>query len=218
MIVVIGSPVGRLHESEVLAAGMPAQVALAAAAAGSQVQLLGRTGDDPVADGLLQGLSRGGVGHVALLRDPARQTPIEPDRSLANEERMSIEDDVPAEPAVTTSRPTLDAGDIDLGLRYLADFRVIVVAEAAGADVARVVSEAAGRNAARLVMVVGAGSELSGDLPADAIVFEAPEDDPDGVFAALVGTFAAALDNGTAPGAAFRSSIETEGWTAAVPE
>jgi len=68
------------------------------------------------------------------------------------------------------------------------------------------------------VLVVGAGADLPDDLPADAIVFEAPADDRDGVFATLVGTFAAALDDGADTAEAFRSSIVAEGWTEAAVE
>ena len=50
------------------------------------------------------------------------------------------------------------------------------------------------------------------------IVFEAPADDPDGDFAALVGRFAAALDDGVDAGDAFRSSLAEEGWTPAVAD
>ena len=53
-------------------------------------------------------------------------------------------------------------------------------------------------------------------LPPDAIVFEAPAEDPDGDFAALVGRFAAALDDGTDAADAFRSSLAEEGWTEAI--
>ena len=44
-------------------------------------------------------------------------------------------------------------------------------------------------------------------------MFEAPDADPDGVFADLVGSFAAALDDGVEPGEAFRASVESDGWT-----
>ena len=55
-----------------------------------------------------------------------------------------------------------------------------------------------------------------GDVGSDATVVQAPESDPDGVFATLIGTFAAALDGGAEPDAAFRSSVAADGWTAAV--
>jgi hypothetical protein len=68
------------------------------------------------------------------------------------------------------------------------------------------------------VVVVEAGAEPPAELPPDAIVFEAPADDPDGDFAALVGRFAAALDDGADAGVAFRSSLAEEGWTEAVAD
>jgi len=52
-------------------------------------------------------------------------------------------------------------------------------------------------------------------LPSDVVAFEAPDADPDGVFAALVGRFAADLDGGVEPGEAFRTSTATHGWTGA---
>jgi len=219
VIVVIGSPTGQLRDNEIVAGGTPARVALAAAAAGREVQLLGRTGDDPAADGLLLGLTQGGVGHAALLRDPARPTPLEK-ISVPDDGTASIDDEPPA-PAVSgdpSTRPAIEAADVDLGLRYLADFAVLVVAEPAGDDVIRVAAEASRWNAARLLLVVDAGSELPGALPGDAIVFEAPDDDRDGLFASFVGTFAAALDDGADPADAFRSSIAAEGWTEAAAE
>lgn len=217
MIVVIGSPVGRLQDEDVLAAGTAARVALAAALAGRSVQLVGRTGDDPAADGLLLSLARGGVGHVALLRDPARQTPLEAE--LATDAVDPLSPDEPELPPLEPlERPTLDAADVELGLRYLTEFAVLVLAEPAGPDVVQVVAEAARWNAAQLLMVVDSGIVPADGLPSDAIVFEAPADDRDGVFATLVGTFAAALDDGADPAEAFRSSIAAEGWTEAAPD
>lgn len=217
MIVIIGSPVGRLEDREILAAGTPSRVALAAASAGKDVQLLGRTGDDLTADGLLLDLTRGGVGHVAMLRDPARVTPLEPAIAADDDPARTIE--ASTQPAFDTpARPILDAPDVDLGLRYLADYTVIVLAEPAEPGVVRVVVEASLRNAAQLLVVVERASSVSADLPPDAIVFEAPADDPDGDFAALVGRFAAALEDGTDAADAFRTSVAAHGWTASVPE
>ncbi|HEX7949063.1 MAG TPA: hypothetical protein VF494_01845 [Candidatus Limnocylindrales bacterium] len=218
MIVVIGSPVGWLRDETVMPTGTPARAALAAAAAGRQVQLVGRTGDDLTADGLLLSLTRGGVGHVALLRDPTRATPLvlEPPYEEAI---LAPSDDEPVmrnpEPP---SAPALDAGDVDLGLRYLGDYAVIVLAEAASTDEVRVVADAASRSGARLLVVVESGDEPPAGLPPEAIVFEAPPEDPDGDFAALVGRFAAALDDGADAGDAFRSSLAEEGWTEAVAD
>lgn len=218
VIVVIGSPVGWLRDEEVVPAGTPARAALAAAAAGSRVQLVGRTGDDPAADALLLGLVRGGVGHVALLRDPARPTTLVPDPSNDDLGPAAPDDEAPAAAVQPAPAPPLDAGDVDLGLRYLTDYGVVVLAEPASPDVVRVVGDAATWSGARLVMVVGPGDEPPPGLPPDAIVFEAPADDADGDFAALVGRFAAALDDGSDAADAFRSSIAEEGWTPAVAD
>jgi sugar/nucleoside kinase (ribokinase family) len=216
VIVVIGSPLGRLLDEDVVAAGTVARVALAAASAGRSVQLVGRTGDDPAAAGLLLSLARSGVGHAALLRDPACQTLLEAASTSDDAGPLSL--DEPELPAPESSeRPSLDATDVELGLRYLAEFAVLVLAEPAGRDVVQVVADAARWNAARLLIVVEAGAVPDDRLPPDAIVFEAPADDREGVFATLVGTFAAALDGGADPAAAFRSSIEAEGWTEAAP-
>ena len=75
MIVVVGTPAWRATE--------PARprrprvpVALAAAEQGAAVELIGRAGDDPAGDALLLALAGAHVGHVALLRDPTRPTPI----------------------------------------------------------------------------------------------------------------------------------------------
>jgi hypothetical protein len=214
VIVVIGSPIGRATDSAISAAGMSSRVALAAARAGGTVQLVGKTGDDPTADGVVLDLARGGVGHVALLRESARATPLE---RLADEDldvpASQDTDEASADVPSPTGGPTIDAADVDLGLRYLTEFGVVVVAEPAQPDVVAVVSEAATWAEARMVLVVAAGSSVPDGLPADVIVFEAPDADPDGVFADLVGSFAAALDDGAEPGDAFRASIGSDGWT-----
>jgi sugar/nucleoside kinase (ribokinase family) len=217
VIVVIGSPLGWLRDNDVVPAGTVARAAMAAAAAGRTVQLVGRTGDDPTADRLLLGLGAGGVGHVAVLRDPALATPLVPQPAPDDADPLST-DDVVAPPPAASSAQGLDAADVELGLRYLTEFAVVVLAEPTGAEVVRVVAEAARWNGAQLVMVVDAGTERGDGLPADAIVFEAPAEDPDGEFAALVGRFAAALDEGTDAGDAFRMSVAAQGWTEAVPD
>ena len=216
MIVVVGSPIGRIADGAIAAGGSASRVALAAAAAGHVVQLVGRTGDDPTAEALVLDLARGGVGHVALLRDASRATPLEPEPAVDLE--PDDLDDASARPAgedEAASAPPLDAADVDLGLRYLTDFAVVVLAEPAGPDVVRVVADAARWAEARLVLVVAAGDSVPDGLPADGIVFEAPDSDPDGVFATLVGDFTAALDDGAEPEDAFRASVASDGWSEA---
>ena len=94
---------------------------------------------------------------------------------------------------------------------------MVVVAEPTGTAVLAVAAEAARWNDAVLILVVGAEAAMPDGLPAGAIVFEAPDDDPDGAFAGLVGHFAAAIDDGADPGAAFRGALADDGWTEAEP-
>jgi hypothetical protein len=218
MIVVIGSPAGRLEDGRVVAGGSAARVAIAAAGGGRQVQLVGRVGDDPTADAVLLDLARAGVGHVALLRDPSRATPLEP-APIVDDVTEGYEDGDGAEVGpLEAPEPTvlpLEAADVELGLRYLTDYRVIVVVDAAGPEVVGVAVDAVGWATARLVVVVEAGATVTDSVPSDATVIEAPAADPDGAFAALVGRFAASLDEGSDPGEAFSGSIAAAGWTEA---
>ena len=213
MIVIVGSPVGRLVDGRVETGGIAACAAEAAARAGAGVQVVGRIGDDPDADRLLLTLATGGVGHVAILRDPARATPIEPDPALD----VDPDDDDPA-PATATSPLELDAADVELGLRYLTDYRVVVLVPPVRSEVLAVVADAARWAAAHLVVVTDAADASIGSLPADAIVLEAPDADPDGAFATLLGRLAAALDGGADPAAAFRNAVSEAGWAVAAPE
>ena len=96
---------------------------------------------------------------------------------------------------MANGRSGLDAADIELALRYLTDFSVVVLAVPADPDIARWLPRPPA-GGARLIVVVPVGDPVPDGLPADAIVFEAPDSDPDGVFAAMVGSFAAALDDG----------------------
>ena len=220
MIVVIGSPAGRLGDGIVLAAGMSARVAIAAAAAGRTVQLVGKIGDDPTADGVLLDLARARVGHVALLRDPARATPMEPVPDEGPDDATDEELDgvrTTASDPVAGAGPALEAADVELGLAYLTDYAVVVLPEPADAATVAVVAAAARWGEARMVVVIEPGTPIPPALPADVVVLEGPAIDPDGVFAELVGTFAAALDSGTDPGAAFQATIAAEGWTGAEP-
>ena len=218
MIVVIGSPIGRSVDGATAAGGTASRIALAAARTGRSVQLVGKTGDDAIADGVVLDLARGGVGHVALLRDPARATPLEGSLVTVDETGVLGDDDgqqatsadvTPAE----ADGPALEAADVDLGLRYLTDFAVVALAEPASPETVAVVAEAARWGEAQLVLVLRAGEPIPDGLPPDVIVFEAPDADPDGAFATLVGIFAAALDGGADPGDAFRASVASDGWT-----
>lgn len=219
MIVVVGQPVFRPLEDRPAVGGLAARIAIAAAAHDRAVQLVGKAGEDPEGDAVVLALARGGVGHVALLRDAGMSTPRAPRPVDGDADAPDNGDDVPAAQAAPASDgPDLDAADVDLALRYLTTFSVLVLGEPADPEVIRVGAAAAGWADARLIVVVPFGTPAPDALPTEAIVFEAPEHDPDGVFAAMVGSFAAALDDGDDPLAAFQASVESGGWTPAREE
>jgi hypothetical protein len=110
---------------------------------------------------------------------------------------------------------TMEPADIELALRYLTGFDVLILADTVDADGTAVAVEAAAYAGARLVVVQQPGTAV-GDVGPDATVVQAPEADPDGAFAELIGSFVAALDRGEETAAAFRASVGAAGWTAAV--
>ena len=217
MIVVIGLPTyAGSTDGEGSAGGLAVDVAAAARARGRSVELVGKVGDDGAGDAVVLALGRMGVGHAALLRDPARPTPVMTvapatevtDAATAEDEEPRGEVELlPADPA---SRPGLAAGDISLALRYLAETRVVVLAEPLPeAEVAAAI-EGAAFAAARLVVLVPAGANPP-SLPPEATVLEAPAED-DGSFGRVVGAFAAGLDAGTEPAVAFAEAVKASGW------
>ncbi len=230
MIVVIGLPAYREDAGAGEAGGLAADVAAAARAAGSAVELAGKVGDDPAGDAVVLALSRAGVGHAALLRDPARATPLlveaEPGAGEADDaghgavggeaggEGAADTADasaslLPADPAL---RPTLEAGDVALSLDYLARAAVVVLAEPLPEAAVAAVVEGAAFSGAQLVVLTTAGT-MPPDLPPAATVLERPDRD-DGSFARLVGVYAAGLDQGRSPAQAFSQAVEASGWQA----
>jgi hypothetical protein len=218
VIVVVGSPVGRQTAQGIAAAGVAATIGRVAAAAGAEIQLVGKVGEGPVGDAVLLSLAQFKVGHVAVLRDASAATPLVPD----GPERETVLDPIDGDPeagettdfaASAAAGPALDGGDLQLALRYLPDYRVVVVAD--GLDEAALSTVvAAGRWAgAQLIVVVAAGSSAPG-VPDDATVLEAPAVDADGAFSAVVGAYAAALDRGANPEEAFASASAESGWAA----
>jgi hypothetical protein len=107
----------------------------------------------------------------------------------------------------------LDAGDIELALRYLTDFRVIVIAEPIDPDAARVVADAASYAGAHLIWAAGKGSAPPPSTDA-LTVLDAPREDG-GAFAELVGSYAAGLDAGVPAERAFREAVRDSGWGSA---
>ncbi len=79
-----------------------------------EVELVGAIGDDPEGDRIVVELGRGGVGHSALLRDHATRTP------LVGQARD-------ARPL-----PRLEAADVELGMRYMHECRVLVISAELG--------------------------------------------------------------------------------------
>jgi hypothetical protein len=196
---------------------MATGIARAAAAAGSEVQVVGKVGEDPGGDAILLDRAAADVGHVAILRDPSRSTPAtrpapvdEPAFDEDDGDRPNADD---ADPMTIVSGLSLEAADIELALRYLPDYRVLVVADSLAEPSLRVALAAASWNGAALVVIVPAGATqpAAGD---DATVIEAPPDDPDDAFAGIVGAYAAAIDRGEEPKEAFASASSTLGWSA----
>ncbi len=205
--------------------GIAGEAALAAAAAGVPVELLAKVGEDGAGEELLLAIARGGIGHLAILRDPARPTALAPERDEGELDGAEaaigelILEAVPVEPPPDGRLPappglTLDAADLSLGLRYLRDYRVVVAVEPLAEGAAAVVADAASFADAALVVVALPGTPLP-EAYAGATVLEAPPADPDGVFAALVGRFAAALDRGEPAADALRAAVAEGGWEAA---
>jgi len=218
VIVVVGSPAGRQTVQGIVAAGVAATVARVAAAAGAEVQLVGKVGEGAVGDAVLLSLAHANVGHVAVLRDASAPAPLASDGM----ESEAVLDPIEGDPGVEESsaaqaavprEPSLDSGDLQLALRYLPDYRVVVVADPLD-EAAMSTVVAAGRWAgAQLIVVVAAGSTAPG-VPDDATVLESPAADADGAFAAVVGAYAAALDRGASPAEAFAMASAESGWAA----
>jgi hypothetical protein len=217
MIVVIGLPAYTDEEDgERCAGGLVVDVAAEARRRGSVVELAGKIGADGAGDSLVLALGRMGVGHAALLRDPARPTPLllvdDSDAAEgADTPEVAVSRLLPQDP---DARPGLEAGDVELALRYLAGTSVIVLAEPVSAAVVVAAVDGAAFSAARLVVLARGGADDTAVLeriPETATVLEAPADD-DGSFARLVGTYAAALDAGEDPAKAFRDGVAAAGW------
>lgn len=208
MIVVVGVPAWRAAEPAV-PAGRACGITLAAARTGARVELVGRVGDDAAGDALLIALAQAGVGHVAMLRDPFRPTPIvEP---ATPEEETPSADPAPVGAAIDPdTAPRLEAADVALALGYLPAIDVLVVSDDAPPDVRPASVEGARFMGARLVLALRPGEDAPLDLPPDATVLVAPDEDGD-AFAALLGRLAAALDAGGEPEAAFRAAT-ADGW------
>ena len=207
MIVVLGRP--RVYrpepDGELAPGGLAAEVALAVGRAGSAVEIVGSIGDDPEGDRVVVELGRAGVGHAALARDPAARTP--------------------GVDGVDGQLPRLDAADIELGLRYLSECRVLVVADDLGAESMATALEAADYHGAATVLVAAAGSIDTEELGDGVTLLErpSPEGGPDHMdeaevarddagFAAFIADYALRLDAGEAPASAFGAALGDSAW------
>ena len=214
MIVVVGNP-ALLASEPPRAGGLAVGVAAGAAAAGGDVQLVGKSGEDQAGEAALLVLAKRGVGHVAVLRDAGRATPELADPAAADLAPFDEPDVAPSSPdtAAEPPGPALDPADIELALRYLPDYRVVVVADALSSAALEVVLAASRWSGAALVILLPTGAETP-TLTSEATVIEAPEVDPDDAFASVVGAYAAALDRGEEPAEAFATASSAGGWAA----
>jgi hypothetical protein len=189
VVVVVGSPyllAGSLPPGRRVG-GTAVAIARAVVDGGARVELVGKVGDDPAGDDLAVELERASIGHAALLRDPAGAT--------------AVSDAGPA--------PGLSAPDVDLALRYLADWRVIVVADPLDDDVGEAIARSAAFAGAHRVVVDGH------DGVENEVTYLRSGPGDHLAFAALVGRYAAHLDAGRDPGDAFAQASAEVGWRAA---
>jgi hypothetical protein len=197
VIIVLGRPSVADGPAGPAPAGLAAVIALAIAAQGSPVELVGTLADDDGGDLAAIGLGRAGVGHAALLRVPAASPRIEASSGAP-----------PRRPSVP---PRLEAADVELGLRYLPDFRVLVVADDLSEEAAAAAAEAAAYSSAAIVAIVPPGAAASPGLGPDVTVLEAPVD-AEMPFAATVARYAIALEAGEPAADALRRASEAAGW------
>ncbi len=168
---------------------------MAAAAAGAAIQLAGSVGDDREGDEAIIRLGRAGVGHAALLRDPTGRTPV------AGQERQ---------PA-----PRLDAEDVELGLRYLAEMRVLILAEPLEREAQAAALEAARYHGAHVIALLAPGSIPDQALAGAGTVLETPSEDVTS-FAKVVASYAARLAAGEPASTAFLEATAATGWERSV--
>jgi hypothetical protein len=224
VIVVVGSPIAEPTLHGIAAGGLSAAIAIAAARAGAAVQVVGRVGEDAAGDQVLLALAAAGVGHVAVLREPGRPTPAaaptagespSPDGPALGESLLDDSADSTDADADDANPPGLsvDAADLELALRYVPDYRVLVIAADLDPEPLATVVAAAGWSGAHLVALL-AGAAAADALPETTTVLERPDRDPDGTFAAMVAAYVVALDRGDDPAAAFAAAQQAGGWAA----
>jgi sugar/nucleoside kinase (ribokinase family) len=203
------------------AVGLAAAIAGAAALRGAAVEIVTKIGDDAPGDELLVALSRQKVGHAAVLRDAEVATHVtspftasaEPESDLDIDLLELIESDLDLETALdpATGAPELEPADVEMALRYLSELEVIVVADPIEAGVAQGVADAARYAEAQVIAVVSDARPFPVAIP-NVTVFDAPEEDPEGRFAQVVGAYAAGLASGREPSDAFDRAVGESGF------
>jgi ribokinase len=220
VIVVVGSPIALSAGPGIAAGGLSAEVARLAASAGAAVQIVGRVGEDAAGDQVLLALAAAGIGHVAVLREPGRPTPtrassgdgsVSPDGPALGEALIDETDQATA--ATLPAGLSVDAADLELALRYVPDYRVLVVAGDLDPSALEAVVAAAGWSGAHLVVLPPDGASMAG-IPDAATALQRPATDPDSAFAAMVAGYAVALDRGDEPRSAFAAAQRAGGWAA----
>jgi sugar/nucleoside kinase (ribokinase family) len=231
VIVVVGSPIAQPAGQAIVAGGLAAEVAGRCAAAGAAVQIVGRVGEDAAGDQVLLGLAAAGIGHVAVLREPGHPTPTavpltdgsaSPDGPALGEALLDAADlpggeSATANDGASAAPPaglSVDAADLELALRYVPDYRVLVVAADLDPSSLDAVVAAAGWSGAHLVVLLSEGAAGTG-IPDAATALLRPPTDPDGAFATMVAGYAVALDRGDEPRSAFAAAQRAGGWAAA---
>lgn len=214
VIVVIGHPLAVVGADGARPAGAAVEAAMAATEQGAEVQLVGKLGDDDVGDAVVLALGSSGIGHAALLRDPSRATPLLV-RGVETEDLDTGDDELVdlIEPAHAGARPTLEAADVELGLRYLSDFRAVVLADPQPAAVVAVAAEAARYAGAVLLGVASAGGGPAPELPPGSFFLAAASGGGDGA-AKLLGRVAAGIDRGDTPEEVLNRELAAVGATA----
>ena len=107
--------------------------------------------------------------------------------------------------------PTLEPADVELGLRYVPDFRVLVLAAPELPSLLAAAAEAAGFAGAHLIVIAPPRATL-GELPAaSTVVTAARGEQGDGGLAALVASYAVALDAGEDSARAWRKATDVAG-------
>ena len=199
VIVVIGPLAWDSHRG--VPTGRAAEVAIDAARRGRAVEVIARIGDDHDGDRLLVELSRLGVGHAAVLRDPAHPTPLhDSEDPLVAADQVSGEDLSHARSddrlARAPTRSRIQAADIALALEYLDGIRVVVV-DAFDPDAEaslNAVLAGAAYHAAEVIVMTAVERAVPG-----ATVLVAALDGDDSTLATVAAAIAAGVDDGRDP-------------------